>query len=195
LSGLKGGSAVFVSLYNYILEVSFREYLEKLGFPVASSIEESSVAVIDRTKLTQYPISELHKEGVNFLLIDTGLDEVELYFLVKNYPLSGIVYPDMKPELLKKCINAVAMGDKWFKRDFLVSAGKESVSASNLTDREIKVIGYLIQGMTNKEVARELGVTEQTVKYYVNQLLKKTGCSNRVELVCLFSKLYPYIKR
>ncbi len=187
--------SVFVSLYNYILELALKEFLERLGLKVVPDIRESSVAVIDKVKTTQYPLTDLHRTGVNFLLVDTGLDQTELYFLVKNYPLSGVICPDMNPELLKKCIRSVSAGDKWFKRDFLISAGKESISSLNLTDREIQVIGYLIEGMTNKEIARELGVTEQTVKYYINQLLKKTGCTNRVKLVCLFSKLYPYIKR
>jgi DNA-binding NarL/FixJ family response regulator len=186
---------VFVYLYNRILQEALTEFLEKLKVSTVSSLPEAKVCFLDKVKLTEIPVKELHERGIKFLLVDTGLEETELFFLVKNLPLSGIIYPEMKPELLKKCINAVASGDKWFKRDFLISVGKESVNASSLTERELQVIGYLIKGMTNKEIARELGITEQTVKYYVNQLLKKTNTSNRVKLVCLFSKLYPYLKK
>jgi len=186
---------VFVAVNNGILEKAFCDFLGKNGLPVVSSVEEAQVAILDGKSLSDYPVRELHSAGTKILLLDSGLTETQLYFLVKNFPLSGIISPDMKPDLLKKCVNSVAQGDKWFKRDFLVSAGKESVNLSSLTDREIKVIGYLIEGMTNKEIAKRLGVTEQTVKYYVNQLLKKTNCTNRVRLVCFFSQIYPYIKR
>ena len=191
---MEKGVPVFVAVNNKVLEGAVRDYLKKQELTVVDSVEEAEVAILDGKTLADYPVGELHSKGVNLLLLDSGLTETQLYFLVKNFPLSGIISPDMKPELLKKCVNSVARGDKWFKRDFLVSAGKESVNLSSLTDREIKVIGYLIEGMTNKEIARKLGVTEQTVKYYINQLLKKTNCTNRVKLVCFFSQIYPYLK-
>jgi DNA-binding NarL/FixJ family response regulator len=191
--GLVQEVPVFVALYNRVLQDAFSSFLSGLRIPVVHSPLKSKVSFVDKVKLSELDVKGLHSKGVNFVLVDTGLDKVELFFLVKNFPLSGIVYPEMKPELIKKCIGAVALGDKWFKRDFLVSLGKESISASSLTERELQVIGYLIEGMTNKEIARELGITEQTVKYYVNQLLKKANVSNRVKLVCLFSKLYPYL--
>jgi len=191
---LERGVPVFVAINNKVLEGAVRDYLKNQGLTVVDSAEDAEVAILDGKTLSDYPVGELHSRGVNLLLLDSGLTDTQLYFLVKNFPLSGIISPDMRPELLKKCVNSVARGDKWFKRDFLVSAGKESVNLSGLTDREVKVIGYLIEGMTNKEIARELGVTEQTVKYYVNQLLKKTNCSNRVKLVCFFSQIYPYLK-
>jgi DNA-binding CsgD family transcriptional regulator len=186
--------SVFVSLNNHLLEEAFKGFLEDNGFSVASEPEGSKIAIFDGVKLAEHPVKELASRGVNILLLDNGLTETQLYFLVKNFPLSGIISSDMSPGLLKKCLNAVLCGDKWFKRDFLVSAGRESVNLSSLTKKEKKVIDYLIEGMTNKEIAWELGVTEQTVKYYVNQLLKKTNCSNRVRLVCFLSQIYPYIR-
>ncbi|WP_457679984.1 response regulator transcription factor [Thermovibrio sp.] len=186
---------VFVKLYNRILEVSLVNFLQKLKVETALKPESSSVAVVDKVSLLELPYSNLSAQGVKFLLIDLGEDEEELHFLVKNYPISGVIYPEMEPELLKKCISTVAKGEKWFKRDFLVSLSKEGISVSTFSEREVEVIGLLIKGKTNKEIARALGLTEQTVKYYINQLLKKTGLSNRVELVKLFSKVYKYVKR
>ena len=191
---MKKGVPVFVAVNSKLLERAVRELLEKLGLSTTEKVEEARVAILDGKTIADFPVKELHSRGTGVLLLDSGLTETQLYFLVKNFPLSGIISPDMKPELLQKCINSVAKGERWFKRDCFISAGEESVNLSSLTDREIKVIGYLIEGMTNKEIAWELGVTEQTVKYYVNQLLKKTNCKNRVRLVCFFSQIYPYLK-
>lgn len=50
-----------------------------------------------------------------------------------------------------------------------------------LTRRELQVLGLLDKGYTNKAVARELGLTVGTVKWYCNQIFSKLGCSNRTE--------------
>jgi len=184
--------SVFIGVNNKVVEEALKRLFGSLGFPLALTPETAAVAVVDGTKVADPRLWESGRAKV--LLLDTGLTNTQLYFLVKNFPLSGIISPDMESSYLSRCLKAVVRGEKWFKRDFLVSAGKEGVNLSNLTDRELKVIEFLIEGKTNKEIARELGVTEQTVKYYVNQLLKKTNCTNRVKLVCFFSQILPFIK-
>lgn len=51
------------------------------------------------------------------------------------------------------------------------------------TDREDEVLGILITGASNKEIARELGITERTIKAHVASLLQKTGTKDRVLLI------------
>lgn len=53
--------------------------------------------------------------------------------------------------------------------------------APSLTDREEDVLGFLALGMTNKMIARRLGISDGTVKGHVKHLLKKLGFSSRVE--------------
>jgi DNA-binding NarL/FixJ family response regulator len=50
-----------------------------------------------------------------------------------------------------------------------------------LTPREREVLAGLAQGKPNKEIARELGIAEQTVKAMVSQVLLKLGVRNRTE--------------
>jgi DNA-binding NarL/FixJ family response regulator len=61
-----------------------------------------------------------------------------------------------------------------------------SVSAKsgrfNLTRRELGVIHALVSGRSNKEIARELSISEQTVKHHVTNIFNKTGTSTRLEL-------------
>lgn len=51
------------------------------------------------------------------------------------------------------------------------------------TDREEEVLDILITGASNKEIARELGITERTIKAHVASLLHKTGTKDRLLLV------------
>ena len=55
-----------------------------------------------------------------------------------------------------------------------------------LTDREMLVLYHITNRLTNKEIAAELFVQESTVKYHVKNILRKTGCSNRKELLTLY---------
>ena len=55
-----------------------------------------------------------------------------------------------------------------------------------LTDREMLVLYHITNRLTNKEIAAELFVQESTVKYHVKNILRKTNCSNRKELLALY---------
>lgn len=52
-----------------------------------------------------------------------------------------------------------------------------------LTAREEQVVALVADGLTNRDVARELGLTENTVKKYLFHIFDKVGVSSRVELV------------
>jgi DNA-binding NarL/FixJ family response regulator len=49
--------------------------------------------------------------------------------------------------------------------------------------RKVRVLGLVCRGLSNKEIAAQLGVTESDVKYHVSQLLRTNGVASRVELV------------
>lgn len=51
-----------------------------------------------------------------------------------------------------------------------------------LTSRELEVLGCLVAGMSNKQVARELGISVRTVTVHVSNLLRKTGAASRTEV-------------
>lgn len=58
--------------------------------------------------------------------------------------------------------------------------GRRSLSA-----REREVLGLLTEGLTTKEMARRLGITERTVKFHVHSLCAKLGAANRAQAVAL----------
>jgi DNA-binding NarL/FixJ family response regulator len=59
------------------------------------------------------------------------------------------------------------------------------VNGNGLTAREHEVATLVARGWSNKEVARELGVTDGTVKFHVHNILRKLGEKNRTALCLL----------
>ena len=60
-------------------------------------------------------------------------------------------------------------------------AGRGPQERSALSTRESQVLGYLVRALSNKEIARELQITEGTVKVHIKALLRKVRASNRTE--------------
>ena len=54
-------------------------------------------------------------------------------------------------------------------------------SKKDLTEREYEVLKYVMQGLTNREIAEKLTVTHHTVKAHVAAIIKKTGTKNRLD--------------
>ena len=58
-----------------------------------------------------------------------------------------------------------------------------------LSPREKEVFRHIMEGGSNAEIAGKLYISENTVKFHVKNILKKTACSNRTELVTLYKKM------
>lgn len=56
-------------------------------------------------------------------------------------------------------------------------------SKLGLTNREQQLVGLISRGLTNKQIANELGIAEQTVRNHVHRMLKKLGASHRLAMV------------
>lgn len=96
--------------------------------------------------------------------------------------------------LLCKCITSVSQGQIWInsqQTQFLLDALSEVptlrvVNANGrllLTPREEQVVALVADGLSNREVASELGLSEHTIKKYLLRIFDKLGISTRVELV------------
>lgn len=97
-------------------------------------------------------------------------------------------------EMLVRCVKVVHAGQIWIsaaEMEFLLTAlvgvsGSPIVDARGmplLSRREQDVIGSMVEGLTNREIAERLSLSENTVKNYVYKIFDKLGVSNRVEAV------------
>ncbi len=67
--------------------------------------------------------------------------------------------------------------------DALLDAAKKP--DHNLSPREIEVLTLAAGGLTNKEIAYRLGISERTVQFHMNSIFNKTGTNSRTEAVAL----------
>lgn len=61
--------------------------------------------------------------------------------------------------------------------------------SKNLTARQSQVLNLVAQGMSNKQIAYEIGVSEATVKLHINALLRSVGATNRTQAVITAQKM------
>jgi two-component system, NarL family, nitrate/nitrite response regulator NarL len=98
---------------------------------------------------------------------------------------AGLLPPDASPEQIDAAIRAVATG--LVVRTVLASRPAFAAVAEQelnlLTPREVEVLGAISNGLSNKAIARQLGISQHTVKFHVEALLHKLGAGSRAEAV------------
>lgn len=86
------------------------------------------------------------------------------------------------PQEMREAVRFVADGETYFPAEVL-SKVAESFSQAQLSKREIEVLQSMARGKSNKEIGVALYISEGTVKYHVNSILRKLGAIGRVEAI------------
>ena len=118
------------------------------------------------------------------ILVTAGMDDSQLLTAAELEP-EGIVLKTSDPSLLLKCMDAVVAGERWVDPEIAErtrQAQERAASAPPLTRRERELIDLVRQGLRNRDIAAELGVTEGTVKVYLHAIFDKLKVENRTEL-------------
>ncbi len=100
---------------------------------------------------------------------------------------------DIAPESLADCVRQVASGGQWFPADVVDAAMEREMGrrvqskqlVQTLTPRERQVVVSLCEGNSNKRIARQLNLTEGTVKVHLSNIYNKLGVANRTALTAL----------
>jgi len=100
--------------------------------------------------------------------------------------VEGMVLKNSDPGYLLECLEQVDAGSTWIDPDLAERLNQLSETAGRggrrLAPRERELIKFVRQGLRNREIASELGVTEGTVKAYLHEVFDKLGVKNRTEL-------------
>jgi DNA-binding NarL/FixJ family response regulator len=94
--------------------------------------------------------------------------------------IRGFVSTTATPEHFKECLRISSGGEMWMERSLTMTLlNSRPVS---LSKRQSQLVGLLVQGLKNKEIATSLGISEGTVKAYLTTLYEKVGAKDRFEL-------------
>ena len=108
--------------------------------------------------------------------------------------VGAILSPEATADELVAAVEAVATGLVVLQPEFsdaLISGSPAAVQGvpgaptQTLTPRETEVLAMLAEGLGNKTIARELGISEHTVKFHVSSIFSKLNASSRTEAVAL----------
>ncbi len=104
----------------------------------------------------------------------------------------GILTRTVSPELLVRCVRKVAAGETWLDKqgvNWVIQAYRSQALQGNapkqqlrLSEKEMLIISGVTQGLKNKDIAREVGTTEQVVKNYLRKIYDKLQVTDRLEL-------------
>lgn len=184
---------VFLMISNQIIRESLYIYLSQIKelknfkfIKDESQEEHHDIIICDKTSLM---LENKFNENAKRLLIDDGLSEKEQVELILKHNIFGIIGKTTTKDLMVKCLNTVINNEPWFSKKIIQYICNNKVEfikqAKNLTDREMEILKMICEGMTNKEIAKKLFISENTVKAHIYKIFKKSGIKKRTQLTKL----------
>lgn len=173
---------------------------------IAEAVRFLSVTLVD-VILLDYDLGEefgtdllckLHALGgnVRVLMVTAGMrDSVTLIAL--NTGASGVIFKHSGPSQLMEAIHKVSKGEMWLDtgvmRSLITRLPQKPESERNvraLSERQRQVLHSILDGLTNKEIASKLQVSETSVKATIQELFNKAGVRTRSQLVRIAIEKY-----
>jgi DNA-binding NarL/FixJ family response regulator len=108
---------------------------------------------------------------------------------------AGFIPKTLGIDTIRSAILRVLEGGVWTPPDVDLGAGADEESANllarlaSLTPQQVRVLMMLSEGLLNKQIAYELGVSEATVKAHVSAVLQKLGVDSRTQAVIAAAKI------
>jgi two-component system NarL family response regulator len=126
------------------------------------------------------------------IMLTVSDEEADLYEAVKN-GASGYLLKDSSIDEVAQAIRVVADGQSLISPSMAIKlldefkqmsrSDRQQVPTPRLTDRELEVLKLVAQGLNNREIAKRLFISENTVKNHVRNILEKLQLHSRMEAV------------
>ncbi len=139
------------------------------------------------------------REPVRTILLAGTIDRTQLLTAL-HLGVRGLLLKDVTTEVLFEAIVCVMAGRYWLGQTLvsdLVETVRPLIEPSNvapkplyaLTPRERQVLGMVAAGYSNKEIARQCAISEQTIKHHLTRMFDKVGVGNRLELAMVATRV------
>jgi two-component system, NarL family, nitrate/nitrite response regulator NarL len=136
------------------------------------------------------------RQGSARWLFVTGNSNPSVHVRAVQLGATGIISKNESSAVLTKAIKKIHAGEAWFDRSTVAAvlaefsgvngtqqATDESVSISQLTEREQQVIALIAEGLKNRQIAERLFISEATVRHHLTSIYGKLGVADRLELI------------
>jgi two-component system nitrate/nitrite response regulator NarL len=130
-------------------------------------------------------VQKLRNSGFagRILVVTAGLSDRDAVELIR-LGVSGIFHKQRATSELRRIIQEVHEGRVLIDQRYLQKLVQSADSPNTrFTDRDWKILRFVVEGLANKEIAKELGISESAVKASLQQLFAKTGVRTRSQLV------------
>jgi DNA-binding NarL/FixJ family response regulator len=149
--------------------------LMDIAMPGMDGIEATKKALEKQPGVKVLTLSSFGDEKYYFNMVEAGAKG----FVVKN---AGLIE-------LQNAIAEVAKGGSWFSTELIqkvvtnLNAKPKKKTVSTLSEREVEILKYICESLTNEQIAEKVNLSIDTVKWHRANILSKTGCSNAAGLV------------
>ncbi|MCE9882310.1 nitrate/nitrite response regulator protein NarP [Hafnia paralvei] len=135
-------------------------------------------------------LKALRNEGVDarIIILTVSDSRSDVYALV-DAGADGYLLKDSEPETLLSQIHQAASGKNVFSdtiSEYLSSRTELTDPFADLTERELDVLQEVARGLSNKQIASQLHISEETVKVHIRNLLRKLDVRSRVAATVLY---------
>jgi DNA-binding NarL/FixJ family response regulator len=107
----------------------------------------------------------------------SGIDDARLAAQARRIGAIGFLPKSLSPATWVAALQSILCGEPWF------AATSTQQCTSGLTPRQVLILESIAAGQTNKTIARELGVTERTIKYHLAEIFARVNATSRAEAV------------
>ena len=173
------------------------------GFALLGQLEtldtSIDIALIDLTMpvISGYESSIMLKDQfpeIKIIILSMNNDAKTIYELIENADIKGFLPKSVNKSELVEAIKKVNNGGNYFSEDILKELENCRLNAVEkdglmLSTREIEIIQLISRGLTNKEIASELFISEFTVSTHRKNIFRKTKTHNVASLLALATKL------
>jgi DNA-binding NarL/FixJ family response regulator len=148
-------------------------------------------------------LEELGKMPSKVILLTAAIERADIVTALQ-LGARGVVMKDAATDQLFKAIRNVMDGHYWVGREgvtdliamlksMMAAEDQEQKKTWGLTKRELDIIGTIVAGYPNKDIAHKFAISEDTVKHHLTNIFNKVGVSTRLELA-LFAVHHKLIK-
>ncbi|GAB5493197.1 MAG: response regulator transcription factor [Phototrophicaceae bacterium] len=138
-------------------------------------------------------LSQIDNKDIPILVLLTDEnDSATLLNILNQFPVYGLLLNENDSDILMIALQTVANGliviDPNLSSYIATSNLITETITEDLTQRENEVLQLLAQGLTNKAIALQLGITDHTVKFHVNAIMTKLNAQSRTEAVIIATR-------